>query len=1004
MEDMRKIYYTPNSEDVEEFFFQHMLKKLSEKPNYKVLYLTPTMFLFRRRANRFSFLFKKHYRKMGKSDYNEQVEQWLQISEFNHWTKHLVYEMKKVKPLSRAESHILIKRAIENVMPNRLDWLAASGDLLDLMLELDTTMLSYDELENISNFEDWKTIIAIYGEYQHLTKQTGQISFGQCVLGLLTHDEILNQYDEVIFDGPFLFFRPIHETLMKRFEYQQKNITFIVPYHRDSKGLANPAFEVIKKSYSVYAPYDQWKFIGKQFVSDSTDLEQLRMAMFTDRSIDNLGSFSIHSHSTIEQEIRQVILHSKALMERGEATYKSIIIVTPDAMTLRPLVREIAEQERLEVEVSERSLLGLSAGEFIQLIYKINWDDRRLEASSYLDLSMFRRILDSGWFPQAKQTIENFQAVEDVFFKSIRSLDEWLEQLKILSEIKKMLNGSDLDYHPLHAVQEESLLTWVTILTEIELIQKNLNGEKQESIHDHVLKLLSELDDLGEKFGFASEETGHEIISRIKAFSESTISQNRLPINSQEFSQLIGQLFVEELNATEDEAQVEKIKPEILVTGIENIAFLDYKYVFMIQFTQDRVPAIPQSKWPLHHDLEWRFISATTSLKLNSVSEWEQLIAEREKYYFYLSFYVPKVEMQLSFPRTQSGERVYPSHYLFDIGRAYKINDQQTVSDVQHLMNHLVTCGIGTVHKYGYGQQVQQDFHKDERLIQSSQLIKKQAVLSTYTIEDLAVYRLCPTRFYYSKLAPEKNVYSNRFQLGRYIAAVLTQRVLKTLFLKLSGEVMSEDTERMNRRNYILLQILPEIMNKEVTDLAFMFPVESEVWQNGLFYADRFVKNIIKIVFNENYAKAVANKGAPTLKVSFEVVPKVELHHVSTSKASYLITGVADLHAKFGSRIRALPITHYPHLLGISSYENENDGEEFSNWFYSFRATFFGNPSEKKIQNEIYSIISMMEEDEHPKREGAHCSYCPFQLSCQKNNNTLNELDQQEVAEANADE
>lgn len=986
---MKKLYYSPYSEDVEEYAYQYIINKLRTNEKYKVLYLTPTMFLFRRREKRLHYLFRKYCHNNQALERFDLIKQAIHIREFDQWTKELVYQLKKASPLSRTESNVLILRAIEEAMPQRPEWLSVSGELLDLFEEFDTSMVATERLSSVSSYKDWSSIIMIYECYLDLVRQSNKQSYGQNLLRTIVNDDILKEYDEVIFDGPFLFFRPIQEILMNQFDRQQKPVTFIVPYG------SNPAFEIIKRVYSFIVPYDNWKSIEKKFIRNSTDLEQLRLALFTDKTVSNHGSLTIHSHSTLEHEIRHVIIKSKQLIDEGQATSKSIIIVTPDAMALRPLVREIAEQEHISVNIPERPLLGLLAGEFIQMIYQISVDERTFDQASYLDSSMFKKMLCSGWFSDGNQTLEHFQSVEDVFFSDTQTLDEWADQLSKLRSAKDDLNLSNFTYHPLRTVTIESLQTWIKIIEELQGLQQRLRINNVESIHKQVIDLVIELERLAYSSGFAIEESGESILARIKSISDRTKSQNRIPVNMEEFGRIIHQLFIEETEPANGDADLDQ-KDEVLVTGPENVAYLDYKYVFMIQFTQERFPSIPKSRWPLHHDMEWKYKSLATGLKVDSISEWEQLLAEREKFYFYLTFFVPKIEMHISFSNTSAGEKLYPSYYLYDIGMAYRLNYESVDGNTEDLVDPLTHNGLVMIHHY----EAKPGTVQIHRLPESKSVIQRNLRL---TIDDLAIYRLCPARYYYQNLMPDHNIYANKFQFNRYMAAVLAQRVLSCLFEELSYTSIAEDTETMSRRNHIINQDIPRLIEREKNKLAAIFPVNESMWRNAVYYADVNANNILKQIFNEKYAKATSNKGGVRLTATLKYEEKVRNLQISSSQANYEITGSRVLHSKFGTINRSYSLSHYPHLIGISSYESEEDMEfEYPDWFYEFRNEFFKDTEDTYVQQSALEMILGIENGDYKKRQGSHCSYCPFEQSCQRS--SLMSLDvEQEDSVINAD-
>lgn len=964
---MKRLFYTPYTEDVEKYVIDSLLQSITEKSDYKILYLTPTMFLYRRRLNRFQVELKIASKKRN-VQVPEHLSDHLQIYEFDQWTRELVYRMANETPLSRTESHVLIKRAIENTFPNRMEWIAESHHLLDLFDQIDTTNLSVEELADISSYNDWQGVILIYKAYLDLLLELQVESFGQCLKRLINSD-LLNQYDEVIFDGPFLFFRPVQELLMERMDTMGRWVTYIVPYHRFGEEI-NPSLEVIEKVYSNYVPIHEWKPIGKRFEAGSTDLHQLRSALFTDRTIKYSGSLSIHTYSTIEEEIRNVIRTAKNLISTKESLARNVVIVAPDAMRLRPLVREITEQEQIEVEIPQRPLLGLTAGEFIQFIYETKWNEKKFNASSYLDTSMFKRILVSGWFPFAEDSIEAFQAVEDVFFKRCVSLEDWSTKITDLQNAIVKLSDEEFNYHPLNAVTDFDLEAWSTIIWELQQLQEELCSLTG-SVHDHLVELSEQLNVLADRYGFNQSEFGKNFLDRLALIVDQSAAQQRIEVQAVEFRSALTQLLIE----TEEESFEQNnsnAKNKVTVTGLENVSYLQYKYLFMINFTQEKYPLLLAQQWPLLDDLEWKFITTTTKLKVNSLREWEALLASREKYYFYISFYVPNIEMHISYSRTLDGQPQYPSHYLFDLARAFNIYGENTKQLIEGLEGYRLLTNhdfIGETSEYQIPEATFQMKYTPEPILH---------------IDELAVYRLCPRRFYYGKKYPNKNVYETSFQFERYMANELAKYALKSLFEQLSSQDFRVDLESLSVRDKIITQELDRHIDNARQQLAVCFPVDEELWKNAIYYTRIVATNIINLIFDGHEVNRLKSSGRASAEVSFAWNPEPVTVQLVQGRTTYTIVGSRELETQFSKKQKTFSISHYPHFLNMSSYDDRDGDDPFTKWFYNIKSKFGKEQEWESVIIELEELVRKITANEYSKRTGEHCRYCPFERDCQQ--------------------
>lgn len=980
--NLRTLYYTPHTVSVDQFLKDHIRSKTKTVPNYKILHLTPTLILFRKRNKDYMKLFR---RQAGNAK-NGQVllDKYVKINEFFHWAKEIVYSQNIEIPLSKSESHVLVKRAIAELYPNQLEWSKISFDLLELFLELQTIDLKDAELKNISPYFDWQQLIAIYKKYNELLVENQLMDFSQVLINLLKEDSTLKEFTEVIFDGPFLFFQPVHELLIERCEQLNIPITFIVPFEKHGERI-NPAYRVIEKAYSCYVPFNEWKSLPS-YRSRSTFIEKLPQVIFTQDNIKIDETLNLSRYQTLEQEIREVVTEIKQKIDQEHTSLNKVAIVTPNSMKIRPMVREISENIGLEVEIPERPFLGLSVGEFILIIYQTKIDERKFEKESYLDVSMFRRIISSSWFPHLKETIASFQAIEEVFFDQVVSLNEWESRLNTLLSIKNSIESQSYIYHPIHSVSCEHLKAWLDVIEELSIIQKYVFSEKLASLGQHGKNLLKGLNEIVSRIGIPEEDD--DFLQRMYSIVEGISTQNRILVEPKEFGELLYSLFLEQEDQPEGLEQ-EEYNPEndksrgILVTSLQNIAFQEYNFIYPIQFTQNNYPKPEKSSWPVHHDIKWNLISQTTQLKLQSSLEFDRLLADREKFYFYLSFLSSKIGYSLSYSRYENGNPQYPSHFLNDIANSIGIKEENVLEgrtkNKKKIDKLLIEKNILKDHT----------FIKECKISTPNINEKSQKNNITFPeqfmLEDLALYKLCPKRFYYKIEYPNQNVYSNKIQLTFYLANEIYHRGIKRLLGYAVSNKLVEDFERKNVQNQFLTQIKEIIQQESV--LLRLFPVSEEIRTNVIFFSTMFLEELIGVIFTDDVFRPLKEMRKFSAELNVDLVGKKKELTIPTEQTIYKIIATRDFSIQFGvARKRSYSTHHRIQFLNISKYNQDSQNNEsdtkFNEWLSKLKREIFYPEHTEKIKFEIKEILSMIEQKEFIKNKGSHCIYCPFHKNC----------------------
>ncbi|MFD1394563.1 hypothetical protein ACFQ40_02110 [Kroppenstedtia eburnea] len=948
---MRRLYYTPFTTEADNFFCEK-LDTVTTGSKGRILHITPTLILYKKRMQAYHQYLKR--RNCLQSDQRDiELEQRVTLGEFKNWIRQYIYEDRQKNPLSRSECRILVQRAIRRIFPERREWLYLADEILDLFFDLNSALVSLDSYENLSSHPDWPQLISIYREY--LNQLAGRMDLPTAILEAIREDPF-SEYDEVVFDGPFLFFSSLHEALMERFKELNKVVTFVVPYDRNGNE-SNPAYRIIERVYGAYVPLKEWERLGNTPYIGSSYLERLPRSLFTDQGTRADQSIRINKHDTTEQEIMYVLKEVKDLVRHKGVNIKKVAIVTPHAMELRPLVQEMAEQAGLMTEKDERSLQHLSHTEFIQMIYQSRVDDRRLEEETYFDVSMFKKVLVTPWF-SGRHTVQSFEKVKS-FFEECSTVEKWVKRVKDLIKIKNDLEGMphEMRYHPIHAVSSEDLFTWKVILDQIVRYQQRVFAHGVKTIEEHGEILFQVIQEL--KRNVNRHELWDDWLERLEEAVNRMSAHHRLPVSAEEFAQSIFSLLAEGM-AAEERKEDENKKPRLRVTGPENIPFQEYHYIYLTRFTQDRWPDLELNRWPWNGGLSARFLSLTTRLKIGSEKELYRLFADRARYYFYLTFLSAKNAVRISFSSMEKGQPLIYSHYLYDLARTVGVEASQDKT----LIKCLEDAGMLQYHhEHIKGKAVVIEEGKSDEIRLPKQMI----------LEDLVLYRLCPKRFEYSIRFSRENVYASSFQLGFYLASLLYKRAARKLVEEYDGISISNHTDQKSQNQSLMSQVSRWIQEAE-KELKFIFPVSEQIWAQGRYYGGLYLTNLLTHVFTPpGKTKSV--------KITFSKEIKKKERVVESSTGTYTVRGKRELRIFKNQQ----PFTYsLDHLGAFLKMPDQVGGFHFRDWFLALKRDFFYGEGQGG-KDRLATVLNSIGQGEFKKQAGKHCIFCPFYEKCNEN-------------------
>lgn len=311
--------------------------------------------------------------------------------------------------LTNSEASIILERIIKQLpSTNNISWLSVTDDIFSLFSELSLSGLTISELLQISDNQKWKLVIDIYKIYLEELDAKDLYDTGTAALKCLLELDISN-YDELILDGSFLPFMYKHQVIINKFIDQNKPITILIPY--DLETPQQPANKAIEHVYSQLLPTSKWISI-KNKGSNSLFISRLPKMIFVDDTRTHLDtSFELLRFPTVEEELTFILQKIYILVRYKEISPKQIVIVTPGAMELRPLIREISEQYNLKVNLPKRPLMHLLQGRAIQYLYNIQTDSRKTK-ETYLDTQMFKIFISGTILNHSTELLSIFNKIE----------------------------------------------------------------------------------------------------------------------------------------------------------------------------------------------------------------------------------------------------------------------------------------------------------------------------------------------------------------------------------------------------------------------------------------------------------------------------------------------------------------------------------------------------------------------------------------------------------------
>lgn len=444
---------------------------------------------------------------------------------------------------------------------------------------------------------------------------------------LLSSDQPLAE--TVLLEG-FTFLTPVQKYLLETQHRAGARVVVVAPY---SEGQPR-TFQAIRTTY------DPWWDTRQQLRVDphpASPLGELQERFDLSEPVVSLpqGVQIFSAHHRHAEAARAVEIVRDALAEGVPA--REIAIVTPSRSEFDQLLLEEADRAALPVRltVPPRLLLLTPVGRFVLTLYEL-WSEGEVRISA----EQFHTLLVSGWLgARAQVGATAFQLVSDQWFAKCSTMQDWERACAGLR---------DLDRSSLHPrvparwVTDRDLEAWSQSINLVATITSRLFGDVERPIGEHVQALLRELEQLESTHRFVVEQT---VLDRIREVLQEATTAASLPVEAQEFGEVLVALAREYEGADDDQPHSDRI----WVTTPNGLDGLRRQVVVGVGFDSSTMPRSFDPGWPL--------IAGDLAQHLRV-----------ERYMFGAVLRSAASSLHLSFSWSRDGQPVGPSVYLRLLG------------------------------------------------------------------------------------------------------------------------------------------------------------------------------------------------------------------------------------------------------------------------------------------------------------------------------------------------
>lgn len=942
-----EILCSPNTRDIEQWIKKHF----TFNNRKKILHIVPTLILYRRRL--------QFYRSENRGEfYNLEIkevekklrEKYVGLYEMDRFLQDLVMKS-DLTVLSKRESSIIIERILsENPHTNNLAWKLSVTDLSDCFLTLSQTGLSIEQIRKLDYSDSWQFICDLYEQYITLLSKNKLLDFGKATVQLIQEHDF-NDFEMLLLDGAFLPILPKHQMLINRFKSLNKPIKCFLPVDLDIE--QHPAFEAIKKTYGSFLPVSSWQSIKGEKIELNV-AQKLSKSIFHSK-IKDVDDYSVQivRFTSQEEELDRIVERAAQLIQQKATKAHKIAIITPNPMELRPVVRELSEMYKLKVEVPERPLIQLPHGRAINNLLKIYTDDQieALGVAHIFDIEIFADLLHANLFKDFEDLIRPFEILKS-FFEDCKSFSEWYNTLEQLINAKSQLTEEFL-HHPLYYVTEKELLRLKKAVQIVEKVSLDLISCSEMTFRDHMQEMISYI----QNSPFISC-IDREIETRLLAIADDLSSHQHLLVNRKEFAKRIHAIMTDKEYEKMDNKDLDKI----LVTGPNNVEFQEYDYIFLTRFTQNMYPEAIKHRWPINLSIERNILNQMTNQNFPDDTSLVYYYLDRSIYHFYVALSAAKKRLTISYSKFEDGIELSPSHYLNDIASCFGIeedstNKNETVEDL------LIRAGL-----LFEGSKTAQQSNIKIKPIETKPLGQDIVI----TIEDIAVYRFCPRRFYYEKTLSVEHVYRTIFHLQNFAISYLYEETVKKLVEKFQT-LSAGNLDKIERS-------FPDLIREAEFKIRPFFPIGQRFWEDVKIRTNVHLSNLIKRILSQTDHKSA--------KLSL----KTQSHTIKID--SYTFYGERQLQVRYGTAVHYYSIKNLRKILSFHTNDHQDEQQrlkEIKDDYFNLLSNFCRK--EPVAEESLRDYARKFATNQFPKNVGSHCNYCAFQKACKEKEIQNNEAD-----------
>lgn len=958
-----EILCSPHTEDIETYL------RTKDFVNQRYLHLTPTMILFRRRVRFYigTDVLSRSIENNTAINHDmkpeEKVQQYVHVFEINQFIKTLRRNATE-RVLNKSEATVLLERILsDNPSTNNPSWSSVMMDLFELFSEFSLSGLSPLTLRGLDTGAKWQLVLSLYEAYLAEVEKLGAFDTALICRKQLESLDV-SDYVELILDGAFLPLSPILQVIIEKFRAQGKPITAMLPF--DLEHPEHPALKAITRVYENFKSKTDWVSIQSK-ASDAFFINRLPKLVFGNENPTHLDtSLEVLHFQTVEEELHYIMQKIYVLLKYKGVEPKQIVLVTPGAMEIRPLIREISEQYNLRVHLPKRPLLHLNQGRAIKHLFDIRVDTRK-EMDTYLTSKIMKVFLNDSILRHSPNLLNAFEKIE-AFFEDCLSITNFAVKLNELQQAKGLLEEKH-EQHPLHSVTNAQLDELQSIVRFLDDMSESLVSTPAAHVREHVQHLILRL--LSDK---QFRELDADIWDRIQSINEVASGQRNLPITGTEFGKRVSALFNENEEfepgeqPVEDETDID-LKREILVTGPNNVEFQRYDYVFLCRFTQDIYPEPKRYNWLKTKKVEQMLLQSTTAFKLPDTKSLKLFYMDRGMYHVYLALCAPRTQLTISYAKMDNGQPLTPAHYLHDIARTFGVEEgnrlvnKKEITLEQLLEQHRV---LKSPSKYSPIKAASAGsaatWHLSERV---------------FTAEDVAVFHYCPRRFYYQSKHAREHVYNQLFHLQSYATSCLYEKAVE-LFVQGETFPITESLDTKNQLNRLLAVIIERRIEAEQA-VRPLFPLGHRLWHNIRVQTDFFLKSLLHRIFDGNFVREYRQRGDSVIKLQMTISNQDDVIQLG----DFTFSSIRELEVHYlGLETHRYSISNRKNILSFSSsdYDEKETMEEMKRWYTTFKREF--KKQTPGVMKALEQVVDGITTSSYPKISGGHCMYCSFNKIC----------------------